>query len=158
MIKKLSRENVRLKEKVKEWVSQDRASTLLRPLDDQEKSIIAEVLRQKRKKGDHDEIAAQEGTLLIRRRNMRGLLQREWLNDEVINYFYFLLSKRDQDICARRPGSKRSHFFNSFFMTKMINMGNDQLEGEYCFENVESWSENIPGMYRNFFIIVYGSR
>lgn len=43
---------------------------------------------------------------------------RQWLNDEVINFYGALLMER-----AAKEGKRKVHFFNSFFFTKMAKDG-----------------------------------
>lgn len=63
---------------------------------------------------------------------LRCLQPREWLNDEVINFYMELLKERNQ-----RPHSKgyrpQCAFFNTFFWTKLT------LEG-YTYKNVQRWT------------------
>ena len=68
---------------------------------------------------------------------MRTLRRRTWLNDEVIHYFYLMLSKRDEELC-KKNGTKRSHFFKSFFLTKLFDEGGTN---EYKYSNVKRWSK-----------------
>ena len=71
-----------------------------------------------------------------------------WLNDEVINYFLKnCLKSRDIKICAKEPGRRRLHFFNSFFVQKLFDEKNRnrKLRGIYNYENVKGWSVKVPG-------------
>ncbi len=43
-----------------------------------------------------------------------------WLNDEVINYFMWMLTKRDEEICQKVPTRVGSHFFTNLFMDKLL--------------------------------------
>ena len=76
----------------------------------------------------------------VSRHSILTLRPKTWLNDEVIHYFCQLLSYRDEAICASNKQSKRSHFFKSFFMTKLL----DQ-DGTYQYNNVKRWSKRVPG-------------
>ena len=69
---------------------------------------------------------------------MSRLKPKVWLNDEVIHYFLILLGKRDQVLC-KKLNRKRSHFFKSFFTSKLLD------EYSYCYANVERWSNKVPG-------------
>lgn len=55
-----------------------------------------------------------------------------WLNDEVVNFYMNMLQERDKALCAL-PGSSRkpSHFFNSFFVSKLLE------RDEYTYRNVK---------------------
>jgi sentrin-specific protease 1 len=79
---------------------------------------------------------------------MRTLRPRQWLNDEVINYFLKnCLARRDEMLCARETGRRRSHFFNSFFVQTMFDEKNNDpgLRGRYNYKNVRHWSKKVPG-------------
>ncbi|CAN0233793.1 unnamed protein product [Discosporangium mesarthrocarpum] len=59
-----------------------------------------------------------------------------WLNDEVINTFMKLLDARDQQLCGASPGRRRSHFFTSFFLTKLKGTG-------YNYQGVKRWTKKV---------------
>ncbi|KAJ0388706.1 hypothetical protein ATCC90586_010716 [Pythium insidiosum] len=58
------------------------------------------------------------------------MLPLQWLNDEVINFWFQMLADRDAALVKRGDLPKASHFFNSFFYTKVS-------EGGYNFMNVD---------------------
>jgi len=71
-----------------------------------------------------------------------------WLNDELINYFLKnCLASRDEKLCSKQTGRKRSHFFNSFFVQTMFDEKNTNpaLRGKYNYKNVKRWSKKVPG-------------
>jgi sentrin-specific protease 1 len=124
--------------------AREMASSLLRPLTAEEKAIVDNAIYGL---GPTDEIMAQVGTDSVQRESMKRLRPGEWLNDEVIHYFYIMLSKRDEEMCRLDPKRKRTHFFKSFFMTKLLNEGNANpaLDGKYTYSNVKRWSKKVPG-------------
>lgn len=62
-----------------------------------------------------------------------------WLNDEVINFYMCLLQERDDKLVDLSYGGKKSsHYFNSFFMTKLITKTE-----EYSYKTVSTWTKNI---------------
>ena len=83
----------------------------------------------------------------VQRQSMHRLQPGQWLNDEVINYFYIMLATRDEEMCRLDPSRKRNHFFKSFFMTKLLNEGNADAskDGQYEYRNVKRWSKKVPG-------------
>jgi Ulp1 family protease len=85
----------------------------------------------------------------VQRYSLRTLRPYEWLNDEVIHYFLVTLQRRDVQLCQEQQGRKRTHFFKSFFMTKLLDEGNvnPALDGTYCYNNVKRWSKKVPGGY-----------
>lgn len=95
--------------------------------------------------GTGNEVLQQEGTDSVNRASMRTLQPGQWLNDEVISLFFVMLGKRDEELCRADPNKKRCHFFKSFFMTKLINVGHAELDGVYEYRNVKRWSKKVPG-------------
>jgi Ulp1 family protease len=132
----------KLEERMKLNEANKRAALLMRPLSHEERDLVEDAIQGD---GPEDEILAQCGSDSIIRKSLRTLTPGQWLNDEVIHYFLLMLSKRDEEICERTPQSKRSHFFKSFFITKLLNEGNATCEGQYEYRNVRRWSKNVPG-------------
>lgn len=107
-------------------------SSLLRAFTPQEESIIAEEIYGS---GPDNEVVHAIGSDSVQRGSMSRLKPCTWLNDEVIHYYLcVLLSKRDEEMCKLDPSLKRSHFFKSFFMTKLL-----------LSEDMYGWSNHVPG-------------
>jgi len=51
----------------------------------------------------------------------------------VINFFFKLLQERDNLLSEGDKSRKKSHFFNSFFITKLLDNG-------YNYSNVKRWT------------------
>jgi hypothetical protein len=103
-------------------------------------------------------VRTEDDTDSVQRMNLCTLLPYEWLNDEVIHYFLYLLQKRDEIVCNNDDSiRKRTHFFKSFFMTKLLNEGNHDpnLDGIYTYNNVKRWSKKVPGMYFLIYIVLF---
>lgn len=134
----------RLKEEERQVEARKRASSLMRNLTKEETEIVREAMYGI---GNPQEILAKEGPDTVQRQNLQTLQPGQWLNDEVIHHFYLMLAKRDEDMCKQDPSRKRSHFFKSFFMTKLLNEGhaNPSMEGQYEYRNVKRWSKKVPG-------------
>ena len=130
------------REKLRE--AEERARSLMRPFTEEEHERIRRAMFGH---GPEDEIIAQDGNGAdnVVRRSMQTLQPGQWLNDEVIHYFYLMLANRDAEMCKMDPSKKRSHFFKSFFMTKLLNEGNATRDGEYEYRNVKRWSKKVPG-------------
>ena len=125
---------------------------LLRPLNPQELSKVNEAM----KKGVESEILAKTGNDSVTRRSMLRLRPQKWLNDEIINYFLKnCLASRDEKLCAKDPGRRRSHFFNTFFVQTLFNEKNvdRKIKGQYNYEMVRRWSKLVPT--RNIFELKY---
>jgi Ulp1 family protease len=43
-----------------------------------------------------------------------------WLNDQIINFYFELLQKEDEELCRINPERKPSLFLNSFFIQKLL--------------------------------------
>ena len=123
-----------------------RKLTIMRPLTAKEKRVV--IGATTKGIGSRSEILASQDGDSVQRGSMQTLSPGTWLNDEVINYFLKnCLKSRDIKICAKEPGRRRSHFFSSFFVQTMFDEKNrnKQLRGKYNYENVKSWSKNVPG-------------
>jgi len=120
------------------------AASLLRPLTEEEQGIVNAAMDGN---GPPGEVLAKVGTDSVQRQALHSLRPSQWLNDEVIHYFYGMLQKRDEELCRLNPNRKRSHFFKSFFMTNLLNKGNSDasLDGKYTYDNVKRWSKKVPG-------------
>lgn len=119
-----------------------RASSLMRALNEDEREIVETAIHGL---GHGGEIIAQAGADSVQRASMQTLKPGMWLNDEIIHYFYLMLAKRDEELCKNDPERKRSHFFKSFFITKLLNEGNASCDGKYEYRNVKRWSKKVPG-------------
>jgi len=87
----------------------------------------------------------------VTRESILRLKPGKWLNDEIINFYYALLAKRDYDLWFSDGKKKRTHFYNTHFMTQLRNEdegGNDKFADDdknYKFDNVKRWTKTIPG-------------
>jgi len=134
----------RLQQEQRDQEAEKLASSLMQQLSDEDQERVFEALNDH---GAPTEVIVQVGPDSIQRESIQRLLPGQWLNDEVIHYFYVVLSKRDEELCRAQPTRQRSHFFKSFFMTKLLNEGNANpaLEGKYEYRNVKRWSKKVPG-------------
>lgn len=123
----------------KEQEEKDAAKKLLRPLTDEENDIVQEALYGD---GMPSEKVATSETDSVQRKSMHTLRPCAWLNDEVIHFFLHVLSMRDETLSKKIPGRKRSHFFKSFFFTKLLDEG---ATNTYRYSNVKRWSKKVPG-------------
>ena len=70
-----------------------------------------------------------------------------WLDDSIINaYIKNLLGQRDIDMNHNCLG-QRSHFFSTFFMSKMFDTWNEnsKLRDKYNYDNIKRWSRKVAG-------------
>ena len=87
------------------------------------------------------EIVLQSEGLLVKRESMWRILNSEWLNDEVINFFFRSLEKRDDEWCQDVRGKKRSVFFNTHFIAALMQEDSDNKNerGVPNHERVKNW-------------------
>jgi len=76
----------------------------------------------------------------VSRESLHKLRPGTWLNDEVIHYYFVLLRLRDAKNCNEHSGGRRSHFFKSFFLTKLL-----IDDKKYNYDSVKRWSNKVPG-------------
>jgi sentrin-specific protease 1 len=119
-----------------------RAASLMRTFNEEEQRSIRNAIYGR---GRSEDIMFKDGTDSVQRQSMHTLKPGTWLNDEIIHYFYLMLSKRDEELCKKNPTRQRSHFFRSFFITKILNEGSATCDGKYEYSNVKQWSEKVPG-------------
>ncbi|KAL8004040.1 putative Ulp1 protease family catalytic domain, papain-like cysteine peptidase superfamily [Plasmopara halstedii] len=86
--------------------------------------------------GSIEEVLVEKYNVTITRRHLQCLLPTTWLNDEVINFYLQMMSERDEELVKAGHLAKRSHFFNSFFYTKVSENG-------YNYINVRRWTRKI---------------
>ncbi|RLN10248.1 hypothetical protein BBJ28_00014183 [Nothophytophthora sp. Chile5] len=86
--------------------------------------------------GPMEQVLIQKYNVDITRRHLQCLLPIQWLNDEVINFYFQLMNDRDEALVKTGVLEKRSHFFNSFFYTKVSEKG-------YNFVNVRRWTRKV---------------
>eukprot|EP00798_Chlamydomonas_sp_ICE-L_P026456 gene26456-17556_t len=80
--------------------------------------------------GVDTEVFIRHATFYIKRSGLRCLGIGKWSNDEVIDFYFILIQERD----TRTQNFPRFHFFNSFFLPKLLDM-NSSLE-----KKVRAWS------------------
>ena len=134
----------RMIEKEKAEEAKKKAASLMRPLTGKEQQIVKDAMYGM---GPANQVIAKSGADSVQRGSIQTLQPGQWLNDEVIHYFYEMLTKRDEEMCQKDSSRKRCHFFKSFFITKLLNEGNSNpdLDGKYEYNNVKRWSKKVPG-------------
>lgn len=76
-----------------------------------------------------EEVLASAFRLNISRADMHTLVDGEWLNDEVVNFYMNLIMERSQ-----KEGTPRVYAFNTFFFSKLLNGGHAALK---------RWTRNV---------------
>lgn len=84
-----------------------------------------------------DEVLIDKFNIEMTRKNIMCLSDRQWLNDEVINFYMAMLMERDERLSAGQPGRLTSHFFNSFFVAKLLE------QERYTYSNVRRWTKKF---------------
>jgi len=82
------------------------------------------------------------------------LLPKQWLVDELINFYFKLMEQRDSKLVELKKrefpeeDATSSHFFNSFFFVKLL--GND---GSYEYAGVRRWTKRFDLFAKRFVFI-----
>lgn len=96
----------------------------VKPLTDQENKIVDEALTR-RQAGT----ASQFKKVTVDYKDIQRLKPETWLNDEIINFYFELLSERQI-----KQGSPSIHCFNSFFCSTLRDQG---------FAKVKRWTKRV---------------
>jgi hypothetical protein len=75
---------------------------------------------------------AQHGRYTVRLSSMLTLRDKQWLNDEIINFYHLvILEDKDEVMCSLDSTRTKSHFFGSFFLQQLYNdkHRDSQLQG-----------------------------
>ncbi len=86
-------------------------------------------------RGNKNEIMIDKFAVQMTKEKLRCLKDGKWLNDEVINFYMEMLRIRNKGLYETKKIKRRSHYFNTFFMTKLVD------EGGYKYDNVRRWSK-----------------
>ena len=84
---------------------------------------------------DSEDVVIEKFNIPIKKKHFRRLRPGKWLNDELINFYVELLKGRDRNLSAKYPDRKKSVYFNTFFMEKLIGVS----KSEFNYENVKTW-------------------
>jgi sentrin-specific protease 1 len=100
-----------------------------------------------------EDVVQEKFNLVVTVEHMKRLTPVTWLVDELMNMFMAVLQTRDARMVASEARQRPSHFFNSFFMTKL----NDEGRG-YSYKQVCRWmrKRNIFDMDKLFVPINIG--
>lgn len=129
---------------------------VMRPLSESEQIMIEKTLHGKA--NSNDNIVAKQGNNVIHEGSIKrlqtpktkqegGIESDYWLNDECINFYLkSFLTICDKELCLIDSQRRRSHFYSSYFMEKIMDKSSTKCyDGEYCYENVKGWSDKIEG-------------
>ena len=56
----------------------------------------------------------------VTRKSFRTLQPNKWLNDEILNYFFAIINKREELLCKDDPTRRRSYVFPTYFLKRLI--------------------------------------
>jgi len=104
-----------------------------------------------------EELLTDKYNITMSSRKLLCLRPNTWLNDEVINFYMCLLQDRDAALCKLSPEMRKpSHYFNSFFMSKLLDTGNTK---QYTYSQVQRWTKkfDIFSLRRIYFPINIGN-
>jgi sentrin-specific protease 1 len=102
----------------------------------EERVVVEELL--KGSANDHKTVVVDKFNIDITVGKLVCLRRNTWLNDEVVNFYMAMLQERDARLCSASNGARLpSHYFNSFFMTKLLE------NGQYNYGQVKRWSKKF---------------
>jgi sentrin-specific protease 1 len=87
---------------------------------------------------DNNDIVTEKFNIVITGETMRRLQEKQWLNDEIINFYMKLLQERDKELCKNFADRSPSYFFSSHFMDLL------KTRDEYNFQKVRRWAKDVP--------------
>lgn len=93
-------------------------------------------------KGEPTDVIGKIGTNTVTRSSFKTLKNCRWVNDEVIHFYMELLARRDEFLSFQNVDKKQSHFFKSFFLSKILNEG-ATFDGSYSYGNVKRWGKQV---------------
>jgi sentrin-specific protease 1 len=89
------------------------------------------------KPGSESEVVAIKFNIPVTRKVSFRLNDREWLNDELINFWMELLKQNNQKQVASGVIPRQSVYFNSFFFFNLAQ------QGGYNYESVKRWTGKV---------------
>ena len=122
---------------------------LLRPIDSKAELALVSNALLNDEDIDPEQIVVSNGTDSVKQQSIITLNPGKWLTDEIISYYLKIaLTQRDYHLCQQDGNRKRNHFFNSFFMLKLLDEKNDvdpNSRGKYNYGNVSRWGAKCHG-------------
>jgi hypothetical protein len=86
--------------------------------------------------GPEAAVVAEKYNISMSRESFQCLLPMQWLNDDIINFWFEMLRDRDAQLHNQGVVSAPSHFFSSFFFTQLSS-------NSYSFSNVSRWTRRV---------------
>ena len=121
------------------------ARRCLEPLTEEENERVEEAFHRR----DRD-LIMDHFNIEIFGEHVRRLRPRQWLVDELINFYFQLLQQRDKAILEKKGNNDlSSHFFNSFFFVKLL--GDDQRS--YNYAGVRRWTKRFDIFQKKYVCI-----
>ena len=96
--------------------------------------------------GPANELLCELLNVPVYRRDMRKLKPGEWLNDEVVNYYFKMLLARAND--EGDPNRPKCHVTNTQFYPKLA-----ETDKGYCYANVRRWTKKVDIFSKDLVII-----
>jgi hypothetical protein len=109
------------------------------PLTPTEQSIVNEYVYGNGKKTDILRMLGCVSRVSVTRESMHRLKPGVWLNDEIINFFFRILQKHDEELSFDEPERSRSYFFISYLYEKIF----FNEAGEYNYDEMKRWSRSM---------------
>jgi sentrin-specific protease 1 len=91
--------------------------------------------------GLEDEVLTEKFNIPIKRHDIRSLIDGEWLNDEIINFYGQLIMERSANTSNKYPSI---YFFNTFFFSTLRDIG---------YRGVRRWTKKVNLFQYDYVII-----
>lgn len=108
------------------------ATTAVKALTDEENQLVDKVFR----KGQSG-LVSQFKKVTVDYKDMYRLYPETWLNDEIVNFYFELLSDR----AANNEGFPSIHCFNTFFCSTLRDQG---------YAKVKRWTKRVSNFMHNY--------
>jgi len=97
-----------------------------------------EIFNKLRRSNDYDSVILKNYDVDITVAKFNCLREGMWLNDEIINFYMKMLQAYDDRKVVVLVNHRRSYFFNSFLITRLLD-----TYGEYRFDQVCRWTKKF---------------
>ena len=115
-----------IEQKVQQLYLQSHTTDLFVPLTANQTMIVNRAFSA----GPADEILSESFNIQIKRRDIATLSGMEWLNDEIINFYFNLIADRSR----KQPNLPKVHVFNTFFYPTLLKNG---------YSRVRRWTKKV---------------
>lgn len=126
-----------IEEEDEESVDDEASDVLEPPLE-----VIEELIADKYRTSRHGDVLIEKYDIPITRKDLETLEGLNWLNDEVINFFFQMIADRSRQL----DNLPDVHVFNTFFYSKLVS-------AENSFNMLKRWTRKVDIFAQDFVLI-----